>query len=57
MPPRAVPEPEPVLEPPPDLELLEFIAEWQTGDGGPLDPAMFDEVQADDPEDVPNGSD
>ncbi|MGH8632068.1 MAG: hypothetical protein ACREU7_15070 [Burkholderiales bacterium] len=30
-------------EEPPDLELLEFIADWETDDGALIDPAMLEE--------------
>ena len=27
----------------PDLDLLEFLSDWQDDDGGVLDPSMFDD--------------
>ena len=39
----------------PDIELLEFLADWHDGEGEILDPAMFDDrarVRADPPLDT-----
>lgn len=33
-----------MAEEPPSIELLEFLAEWQTGDGEWLDPAVLEDV-------------
>lgn len=35
---------------PPELELLEFLSDWQDADGRILDPAMFDDDQNSEPE-------
>ncbi len=37
--------PETGNDPPPSLELLEFLGEWQTSKGEPIDPLQLQEVE------------
>lgn len=39
-----------VADEPPDIALLDFMAQWQDADGTLLDPAMFDEPPTDSPD-------
>lgn len=42
-----LPAKEPESEPSPSLELLEFLAEWETADGEWIDPAMLQDKALD----------
>jgi hypothetical protein len=42
-----VPAEEPESEAPPSLELLEFLAEWETEDGEWVDPALLEDKALD----------
>lgn len=40
--------PEKNNDPPPSLELLEFLGEWQTSKGEPIDPLQLQEMETPD---------